>query len=79
MKHFSASFILLLAGVAFIPPSYAADILTAAYDVRPAEGSRFALEVFKSKLWEGRKHTFVFDRFRGALSFNREQPESVNG
>jgi polyisoprenoid-binding protein YceI len=76
MKHFSASFILLLAGVAFVPPSYATDIPTATYDVRPAEGSRFALEVFKSKLWEGRKHTFVFDRFSGALSFNHEQPES---
>jgi polyisoprenoid-binding protein YceI len=75
MKHFSASFILQWAGVAFIPPSYAADMQTATYDVRPAEGSRFALEVFKSKLWEGRKHTFVFDRFSGALSFNREQPE----
>ena len=52
MKHFSASFILQWAGVAFIPPSYAADMQTATYDVRPAEGSRFALEVFKSKLWE---------------------------
>jgi polyisoprenoid-binding protein YceI len=75
MKHFSASFILLLAGAPFIPPSYAADIQTATYDLQPAEGSRFALEVFKSKLWEGRKHTFVFDRFNGALSFNHEQSE----
>jgi polyisoprenoid-binding protein YceI len=48
---------------------------TATYEIRPAQGSRFALDVFKSKLWEGRKHTFVFDRFSGALSFDREQPE----
>ena len=47
----------------------------ATYDVRPAQGSRFALEVFKSKLWEGRKHTFVFDRFSGVFSFDRDQPE----
>jgi len=45
------------------------------YELRPAQGSRFALEVFKSKLWEGRKHTFVFDRFSGVFSFDREQPE----
>ncbi len=76
MKHFDvAPFTLLLAGLLFIPPSYATDMQTATYDVRPAGGSRFALEVFKSKLWEGRKHTFVFDRFSGALSFNQEQPE----
>src|SRR5258708_25892924 len=76
MKRFSvASFFLLLAGVPFIPTSYATDIRTAPHDIRPAEGNRFALEVFKSKLWEGRKHTFVFDRFSGALSFNHEQPE----
>jgi polyisoprenoid-binding protein YceI len=39
------------------------------------QGSRFALEVFKSKLWEGRKHTFLFDRFSGVLSFDQAQPE----
>ncbi|SRR5712692_5428299 len=47
----------------------------ATYDVQPAQGSRFALEVFKSKLWEGRKHTFIFDRFSGVFSFDRERPE----
>jgi polyisoprenoid-binding protein YceI len=31
--------------------------------------------VFKSKLWEGRKHTFLFDRFGGVLNFDHEQPE----
>ena len=48
---------------------------TATYDIGPVPGSRFALEVFKSKLWEGRKHTFEFDRFSGVLSFDRERPE----
>ena len=45
------------------------------HDIGPAQGSRFALEVFKSKLWEGRKHTFVFDRFHGVLSFDHQHPE----
>src|SRR5229473_2551638 len=57
----------------FLPWVLAAQ--TTAYDIRPAQESRFALEVFKSKLWEGRKHTFVFDRFSGVLNFDHEQPE----
>jgi polyisoprenoid-binding protein YceI len=48
---------------------------TATFDIRPAPGSRFALEVYKSRLWEGRKHTFVFDRFRGVLGFDAERTE----
>ena len=48
---------------------------TTTYSIRPASGGRFALEVFKSKLWEGRKHTFEFDRFSGVLSFDHERPE----
>ena len=48
---------------------------TATYNIRPMQGNRFALEVFKSKLWEGRKHTFLFDRFSGSLAFDRERPE----
>src|ERR1700678_4007452 len=48
---------------------------TATYNIRPMQGNRFALEVFKSKLREGRKHTFLFDRFSGSLAFDRERPE----
>lgn len=48
---------------------------TATYDIGPVPGSRFALEVFKSKLWEGRKHTFEFNRFSGVLSFDQARPE----
>lgn len=45
------------------------------YDIQPVEGSRFSFEVFKSRLWEGRKHIFVFDRYGGTLEFNSERPE----
>lgn len=48
---------------------------TTTLDIRPTPSSRLALEVFKSKLWEGRRHTFVFDRFSGVLSFDPERPE----
>jgi polyisoprenoid-binding protein YceI len=59
--------------VFFLPCILAAK--TATFDIRPAAGSRFALEVYKSKLWEGKKHTFVFDRFSGVMSFDAESPE----
>ena len=51
---------------------------TESYELRPDDQSRFVLEVHKSKLWEGRKHTFVFDRYQGALRFNRSQAEASN-
>jgi polyisoprenoid-binding protein YceI len=57
----------------FLPWAVAAQ--TATYNIRPMQGNRFALEVFKSKLWEGRKHTFLFDRFSGLLVFDREHAE----
>jgi polyisoprenoid-binding protein YceI len=60
--------------VLFLLPSLLA-AQTTTFDIRPTPGSRFALEVYKSKLWEGRKHTFVFDRFRGVLDFDAERTE----
>src|SRR5271170_3514951 len=59
----------------FLLLSWAVAAQTATYNIRPMQGDRFALEVFKSKLWEGRKHTFLFDRFSGLLVFDRERPE----
>jgi polyisoprenoid-binding protein YceI len=48
------------------------------YEIRPGGQSRFELEVHKSKLWEGRKHTFAFDRYQGVLHFNAHRPEASN-
>ena len=57
----------------FLP--LALDGQPAAHDILPAQGSRFTLDVYKTKLWEGRKHTFVFDRFNGVVSYDREHAE----
>lgn len=57
----------------FLPGILCAQAVT--YYIRPAAESRFVLEVFKSKLWEGRKHTFIFDRFSGNLRFDQKSPE----
>lgn len=58
----------------FLPGILSAQAVT--YSIRPAAESRFVLEVFKSKLWEGRKHTFIFDRFTGDLRFDQKSPET---
>lgn len=58
----------------FLPGILSAQAVT--YNIRPTAENRFVLEVFKSKLWEGRKHTFIFDRFTGDLRFDQKSPET---
>jgi polyisoprenoid-binding protein YceI len=50
---------------------------TRTYDFSPAEGSRFALEVYKTGLMSGKKHIFVFERFSGEAVFDPQKPEDV--
>jgi polyisoprenoid-binding protein YceI len=61
------------ASLLFLSGIWSAQAVT--YSIRPVAESRFVLEVFKSKLWEGRKHTFIFDRFTGDLRFDQKSPE----
>ena len=46
------------------------------YEIRPAPQNRFVLEVFKTGLMSGKKHTFEFERYSGAVSFDREAPQN---
>lgn len=45
------------------------------YDIRPGAGNRLALEVYKTGLWNGRKHSFTFERYQGTLLYDPEAPE----
>ena len=45
------------------------------YQIAPTPGTHLTLEVFKSGLWSGRKHSFTFDRFKGSLSYDAQAPE----
>ncbi len=47
------------------------------YDLVPAPGSRLALEVFKTGLMRGKKHTFHFERYRGTLSYDPARPAAT--
>jgi polyisoprenoid-binding protein YceI len=52
--------------VAVLAGTLAVAVLAAAtYDLGPSEGSRFALEVYKTGLMAGKKHVFLFERFSG--------------
>jgi polyisoprenoid-binding protein YceI len=46
-----------------------------AYEIKPAEGSRFALEVYKTGFLRGKKHLFLFDKYQGNLAYDGRAPE----
>ncbi|MEP6961624.1 MAG: YceI family protein [Acidobacteriota bacterium] len=54
---------------------FAACLQAETFEIRPIENSRFALTVEKTGLMRGRKHLFLFERYRGTLEFNAAQPE----
>jgi polyisoprenoid-binding protein YceI len=45
------------------------------YTISPTEGANTALIVEKTGLLSGKKHLFVFNRYRGSLHFDRDRPE----
>ncbi len=45
------------------------------YDFRPAPGARFALIVYKTGLLSGKRHVFLFERYRGTLARDPGNPE----
>jgi polyisoprenoid-binding protein YceI len=50
---------------------------TRTYELGPTEGSRFALEVYKTGLMSGKKHVFVFERYSGQVTFDEENPQDA--
>ena len=50
---------------------------TRTYELGPTEGSRFALEVYKTGLMSGKKHVFVFERYSGQATFDEEKPQDA--
>lgn len=50
---------------------------TRTYDFSPGEGSRFALEVYKTGLMSGKKHILLFERFSGEAVFDPQKPEDA--
>ena len=66
---------LLLASTAFLLPSSLLTAESLTYEILPADGARFTLEVFKTRLMSGKKHLFVAQRYRGQLAYEAAAPE----
>jgi polyisoprenoid-binding protein YceI len=49
---------------------------TTLYEIRPSTESTFILEVFKTGLLTGKKHSLFFEQYAGEIDYNRERPES---
>ena len=47
---------------------------TVDYDIAPSEGAELILEVGKTGLMSGKKHIFVFDRYRGSVIYDANNP-----
>jgi polyisoprenoid-binding protein YceI len=48
----------------------------AEYEIQPAPDTRFALEIYKTGLFSGKKHLFLFERYRGTLSYDPAAPQA---
>lgn len=59
-----------------LAPALAQAQETAVYELGPSPQGRFALEVFKSGLWDGKKHLFLFTSYRGTLRYDHAVPEN---
>jgi polyisoprenoid-binding protein YceI len=44
------------------------------YSIEPSERGRFELKVYKTGLYSGKVHTFVFDRYEGTFTFDQDNP-----
>ncbi len=69
--------ILRCAGAALLlTPAFSQQHPPTLYELRPAPQQRFALEVYKSGIWEGRKHVFLFSDYSGVVRYDQSQPEN---
>jgi Uncharacterized conserved protein len=64
------------AAALLLAPAFSQQHALTVYQIRPGSEQRFALEVFKSGLWEGRKHVFLFSDYSGVIRFDQSAPEN---
>jgi len=57
-------------------PWFAGGQNASVYEIRPSPEGRFALEVYKTGVWKGRKHLFLFRDYRGTIHFDPASPEN---
>jgi len=65
-----------LAATLLAAASAAAAAEAVRYEIRESEVSRLELTVVKTGLLAGKKHLFVFERYRGTVFFDAKSPEA---
>lgn len=51
---------------------------TTSYKIEPSEQGRFELKVYKTGLYSGKVHIFVFDRYEGTFEYDPAAPNQAN-
>ena len=64
------------AGALVLAPLLAQGQRAETYRIRPSPQGRFALEVFKTGIWSGKKHLFLFQKYAGSVRFDPAWPEN---
>lgn len=59
-----------------LAPWFAGGQNASVYEIRPSPEGRFTLEVYKTGLWKGRKHLFLFRDYRGTIHFDPASPQN---
>ncbi|MEX2300812.1 MAG: YceI family protein [Bryobacterales bacterium] len=72
MSRVSRRVLVLLISLLFVPAVLFAE--TRAYRIEPSPDSRFALEVYKTGLMNGKKHLLVFERYQGRIEYDAANP-----
>src|SRR5262245_54431338 len=68
-RTFSVLFLMALLGEAlFAQPRR--------YSIQPSDASRLELRVFKTGLYRGKFHTFLFPNYKGTLVYDSETPQA---
>jgi polyisoprenoid-binding protein YceI len=45
------------------------------YEIKPAEGSRFELRVYKTGFMKGKSHVFLFPQYSATLEYDAQEPD----
>lgn len=72
-RRFKAS---VAAGAFLLAPFLAQAQGGSVYEIRPSPQGRFALAVFKTGIWSGKKHLFLFQKYAGSVRLDPASPEN---
>jgi polyisoprenoid-binding protein YceI len=61
--------------IAALALATAASAQTKSYEIKPAEGSRFELRVYKTGFMKGKSHVFLFPQYSATLDYDAQTPD----